>query len=255
MDLPAPDAKPQLRGAVSSATSRSRFARDLRRRAESAVEGGVTLPPQEVVERFSPPLPGGGRYDPEVLRDRRRFATSLLAQHGIRVEPPLAEADRQPVRLRATQDFAVHAALVLGVLVTVVGYVAYWPYGLAFAVATALAVWLLARRFTLVDRTVPRSVPRGRTLGVLVVAAVLTLAFLFVVLPVRAERVDDSAAASAAGLVQAADASLQAGDLDGAERLLGEAASVDPRTPALEGVRSRIIAARVVEQLERRDGP
>jgi Tfp pilus assembly protein PilF len=98
-------------------------------------------------------------------------------------------------------------------------------------------------------------VPRGRTLGALVAAATLALALLFVVLPVRAQRVDDSRAASAAALAQSAQTALQAGDLDGAERLLGEAVAADPRTPTLEAVRSRVIAARVVEQLEQRDRP
>jgi hypothetical protein len=236
------------------AASRSAQARALRRRALETP--GLEAEAAELVERLAPPPGAGpGDDDREAHRERRRFAASVLAQHGVRADPPLTDPDAATVRLRATEGFAVQAALVLGVVVTAIGYLAYWPYGLGLAVATALAVWLLSRRFAAVDRVAPAWVPRGRTLGALVAAAALALAFLFVVLPVRAERVDDSRAASAAGLAQAADAALRGGDLAGAERLLGEAAAVDPRTRELEAVRSRVIAARVVEQLEQRDGP
>jgi hypothetical protein len=235
--------------------SRAAEARALRRRALGSPDG-VAVDPGELVERLAPPLPADAdaAAGAEAQRERRRFAASVLAQHGIRAEPPLTDDAAGPVRLRATEGFAVQGAVGLGVLATAIGYLAYWPYGLGLAVATVLAVALLARRFAAVDRAVPAWVPRGRTLGALVAAAALALAVLFVVLPVRAGRLDDSRAASAAGLVQAADAAVGRGALPEAERLLGEAASVDPRHPALEAVRARVIAARVVEQLDARRG-
>jgi hypothetical protein len=258
MESSARHAHPQPRAVpppAPSSASRAQEARELRRRALAAGDEGVSAEAQELLGRLAPALPGDASGDHEARRDRRRFAASLLAQHGIRVDPPLVDTETGALRLRATGDFAVQGALLLGALVTAVGYAAHWPYGLGFALATALAVWLLTRRGATVERLAPRAVPRGRTLGALVAAATLALALLFVVLPVRAQRVDDSRAASAAALVQSAQTALQAGDLDGAERLLGEAAAADPRTPTLEAVRSRVIAARVVEPLEQRDRP
>ena len=153
--------------------------RQLRARAlrEQAGDAPVTLSRDRYLARFSPPPDLGADVKPEV------YARSLLAMHGMR-----AHESNGDVQVEPTPRYAIQGAAVVSVVAALLAFPGFWAYGLIFLLAGALAVALLARRFDLVGRVAPGWLPRGRLLGAVLAAALIVVAGIVVVLPIRMAR-------------------------------------------------------------------
>lgn len=160
--------------AETEPASRQRRARALREQVDDAP---VTLPRDRYLERFSPPPDLGADVRPDV------YARSLLAMHGMR--PHSRNGD---VRVEPTPRYAIQGAIAVSVVAALLAFPGFWAYGLIFLAAGGIAVALLATRFGLVARLAPGWLPRGRLLGGVLAAALIVVAGLAVVLPIRMAR-------------------------------------------------------------------
>jgi hypothetical protein len=241
---------------VSAGTSRQRRARALSGQLDEAPARQIVLPRARLLEMLPPPELNG---DAEIggARDRERYAQSLLAQHGVRVFPPLRFAASEEVRLEQTPMYAVQGAITVAGLVTLAGIYKYWAYGLVFAISGGVAVALVAFGYEQVRRWLPAWLPGGRLMGAAVAAALIALGGIVFVLPMRQSRADDHGAGRARALVNAADSEIAAGHLDVAATLLARAQHTYAHAVLIDDVRAHLTEARfqaALDESNRREG-
>jgi thioredoxin-like negative regulator of GroEL len=120
-----------------------------------------------------------------------------------------------------------------------------------------LAMVLVAWRFDDLRRWAPPVVPRGRLLGALAAAALMVLAGLAVVLPIRVSRTNGGDAGKAQALVASADQLVTAGRFADAKGLLFQAQQLDSHPKGIDDVRAHMVVAQVQAALadqNRKDG-
>jgi hypothetical protein len=221
-----------------------------------AAPGELRVDRDEVVGRLAPPderLNPDDSFDPlrgeELAAERARAAQAGLRRHGLSSTPELPRAEG-PVALRATHRYALQGALVPAAVLALAAAAGYWVYGAAFAVAGAIAGWLLTRQWGALDRALPSFVPRGHLLGVLVVAPLILVAGLAVVLPVRAHRTHVGQVAAAQTILQAARDAVARNDFTAAYAYLDVAASRPLNQGVVADVRAQAMAAQVQASLD-----
>jgi hypothetical protein len=240
-------------------TSRQRRARTLREQVDGAPDRILTMPRTEVLELLSPPsLDADGNGSNPNARDPERYTESLLAQHGLRATPRLT-ADKTPpdVRLEPTAGYAVQGAFIVALLATLVGFAGYWVYGIVFAITGALAMALVAWRFDDLRRWAPPVVPRGRLLGAAAASALILLAGLLVVLPIRINRTNGGDEGRAQALVASAGQLITAGKFADAKGLLFQAQQLSSHPKGIDDARAQLVVAQVQAALadqNRKDG-
>jgi hypothetical protein len=233
-----------------------RFARELRDRVRSGeperAQAGTLIaqlaPPEERLRGDD----GFRALDERMLEaERIRGAEVTLRRHGLVARPRLR--DGGPVEVRPTPQFALRAALVPGLVLALVAGAGYWIYGFAFAAAAGLAFWLISRNWAWLDDNVPRIVPRGHALGLLISVPLLLIAGAAIVVPVRHHRKQVANAAVGRQALQAAQDALNRGDWAAAYSALDVAATRPIDQGIVANVRARIIGAQVQGLLAEED--
>jgi hypothetical protein len=232
---------------ASAATgSNQAAARELRRRVLNASGHTLTLPRDELVALFRPG--SNGSVDP---MEAAEFAQAIITQHGLVAQPAVQDAEpNAAVRLVASRSYALQGAIAAVVVAAVLGYAGRPLYGLLMGAAAAIGVAVLIWRFDWLDSVVPRSVPRGRLLGLLVTVPLSVIVFLAVVEPLRASGASDHKRALAVRLVGFADAAIDKGQLQQARDFLFKAEAQKPDLPTIADVRAHLITATVQAQLD-----
>jgi hypothetical protein len=220
-----------------------RAARDLRRRLVREPSGSVRLSRSELISSL-------GEDDAErngsVDASPAQVAQAVLVHHGIRARPPVDRAgDGETVELAATSRFAVQGALAVTVVAAVAGFVGRPLYALVLGIPAALVAALLWFRPASIDRWVPGGLPRGRLLGAVLAGALVVVAAVAVVLPLRVHYRHQHESASADHLVRDADAAIDAGDTARAKQLLFQAQEGGRRPQNIDDVRAHLIVAEV----------
>jgi hypothetical protein len=233
-----------------------RFARELRARVVSA--GSTTEDAQALIAELAPPEErlrqddGFRPLDEAALESERvRCAEVALRRHGLVAQPRLRDGGR--VVIRTSPRFALQAALVPGLVLAVVAGAGYWVYGFAFAAAAGLAFWLISRNWDWLDQRLPRVVPRGHVLGLLVSVPLLLVAGLAVVLPVRAHRTATANRSVGEAALQAAQDALGRGDWNAAYTQLDVAATRPVNQGIVAGLRARAVGLEVQSLLADQD--
>src|SRR3954451_10967043 len=225
-----------------------RFARELRDRVRAG--GAERADAGALVAELAPPadrLRGDDGFraldDATLESERVRGAEVTLRRHGLVARPPLRDGGQ--VEVRPTPRFALQSALIPGLLLALVAGAGYWVYGFAFAAAAALAFWVISRNWAWLDEHVPKIVPRGHVLGLVVSVPLLVLAGAAVVLPVRHHRKQVADEATGRQALQAAQDALNRGDWVAAYSALDVAANRPIQQGIVDNVRARVLGAQV----------
>jgi hypothetical protein len=172
------------------------------------------------------------------------YADGVLIRHGIRCRPSLATAGADGVvTLRPTRRFAVQGAALVGVAALIAGGVISKIALVGFAPVVLIGIGLVAWQMPRLDRWAPRSVPRGRMLGALLMLILLAVASIVVVEPLRERARDQGNRANAIVLTQEADSRLATGNLAGALTSAASAVANDSAAPGVQEMYARVDAA------------
>ena len=172
------------------------------------------------------------------------YADGVLIRHGIRCRPSLATAGADGVvTLRPTRRFAVQGAALVGVAALVAGGVISKIALVGFAPVVLIGIGLVAWQMPRLDRWAPRSVPRGRMLGALLMLILLIVASVVVVEPLRERARDQGNRVNALILTEQANNDLAAGDLAGALTSATGAIDTDPSVLGARETFARVDAA------------
>lgn len=163
--------------------------------------------------------------------DRAGYREAWLVHHGL---------ERHDGGCRLTSRYALQSAIVITLAMVAVGTVTRPLYGLVALLFCAGGVALLGLAFGPVSRAAARlRIPRGRLLGMLVLApAVLVTAVVVQLLRVHYR--DVASSASAAGLMRDARVAADGGYTDHALSLLQQAEQIDPSVPGTATLRLRL---------------
>lgn len=210
--------------------------------------------------------------EPELVRASQSGDVELgLAekQVGTRDAPPPEQAVPPASPVPAADPAAVVAAqaaalppsavtagvLVPGLLASLIGFVAWWGYGLVFLVFTGL-VWFAVTRarywFARIFLWPLRStVAAGLLLGLIPVLFVLTVAGLFVAAPLAAKRSSDAQQERAARLIARANRALDGRDLRRARQALSQVGSSERTSSSYRDAADRASALQAENERER----
>ena len=228
-------------------------AHGLRQRSVKAGEPGLSLRVSDLLETL--PLP----YDPEPLpddatpeevleaeREPLDFAEDVLKRHGVRSRPAPAEVGESGVVvLRPSNRYAVQGAAGLGILALLAGGALSKIAFIGFLPFVIVGVWIAWRQMHLLDRWVPRVIPRGRILGALLMLVLLAIAAIAVVQPARSWARHRGDVRNAVALSVLAEAQLAAGDLAGARASVDGALQVAPDLGQVIATSQKVMVAQI----------
>ncbi len=199
------------------------------RRIESALtDAELSVEPRlaQVAGRDDVALSLTNQWRPERPSDRPEAGEPATAPPAV---APAETVAGQAAALPATVMGA--GALAPGVIAALLGFTAWWGYGLLFLVLTGAAWWGvgrfrfgLARVFLYPFRSIRLA---AFTLGVAPMLIAIALLSVAVVAPVSAKRAADTRERDARSLVAQANRALARDDVDEAERLLADAERKD----------------------------
>jgi Tfp pilus assembly protein PilF len=228
-------------------------AQTLRTKSVKAGEPGLSMRVSDLLETL--PLP----YDPEPLpddataeevqeaeREPLDFAEDVLKRHGVRTRPAPGDVGADGVVvLRPSNRYAVQGAAGLGILALLGAGAMSKIAFIGFAPFVAVGIWIAWRQMHLLDRWVPRIVPRGRILGALLMLVLLAISAIAVVQPARDWARNRGDVRNAVALSVQAEAQLAAGDLAGARASVDGALQAAPDLGQAIATSQKVMVAQI----------
>jgi hypothetical protein len=180
------------------------------------------------LERMLGPVPPGV--------DEAEYVGAYLRHHGIEAAP----GDGDVLVLRRSPRMAVIGAATLTIVFALFASAGRPLYGVIMLALCGIGIALVARRYDTFAARLPRWIPRGRMLGVVVVLPFLVVAGgIDVVL--RHNKTESDARLHAIDSVRRANQALDGHDLTLAVSLVTSAEAVDPHAPGVLAVRKRLL--------------
>ena len=231
-------------------------AQSLRTKSTKAGESGLSMRVTDLLETL--PLP----YDPEPLpddatpeeiheaeREPLDFAEDVLKRHGVRSRPaPGDVGENGVVVLRPSNRYAIQGAAGIGILALLAGGAFSKIAFAGFLPFVIVGVWIAWKQMHVLDRWVPRAIPRGRILGALLMIILLAISAILVVQPARSWARHRGDVANAVAMAAQAEAQLAAGDLGGARASADAALIADPSLGQVQATAQHVLVAQLGAQ-------